>query len=231
MPALLPLSAAGTADLSGLAGWVADVMSALGAVGVGLLTLLETVFPPVPSEVVLPLAGFLAQQGRMGLAAVLVAATLGSVAGALVLYELGRRLGQHRAMALLARMPLVESSDVDSAAAWFDRHGPIAVLVGRLAPGVRSLVSLPAGAARMNVLLFTGLTALGSAAWNALLVGAGVLLGTQWQRVEEYSWVLDVLLVGAVAVLVGLGLRRRLRRRRAARASAEARASRPSTTQ
>ena len=108
----------GDDGLTGLSGWAADVLDALGPVGVGLLTLLETVFPPIPSEVVLPLAGFLTEQGRMGLPAVLLASTAGSVAGALALYWLGRRLGQERAARLLARLPLVGREDVERAASW-----------------------------------------------------------------------------------------------------------------
>lgn len=195
--------------LTGLSGWVAEVLTALGAPGVGLLALLETVFPPVPSEVVLPLAGFLAQQGRMGLAAVLVAATVGSVAGALVLYEAARRLGEERAVRLLARLPLVDASDARAATAWFARYGRWAVLLGRLVPGVRSLVSLPAGAAGMPVVPFAVLTAVGSLVWNALLVGAGYALGTRWEAVEQYAGLLDRVVVAAsVAGLTWLVVRR-----------------------
>ncbi|GAB2680049.1 DedA family protein [Thalassiella azotivora] len=217
---LLPrsVSGAGSADgqgLGGLAGWVADVIDSLGEVGVGLLTLLETVFPPVPSEIVLPLAGYLAQRGRMEPGWVLVAATLGSLVGAWLLYWLGHAVGPERSRRVVAAVPLMDAEAVDTAVAWFHRHGPTAVLVGRLVPGVRSLVSLPAGSERMPFVRFTLLTALGSAAWNGLLVGAGMLLGTQYRLVEEYSWVLDVLLVGGLLVLVVLGVRRRLRQRSA----------------
>ncbi len=208
--------AAGTEGLTGISGWVLDVIAAAGEVGVGLLALVETVFPPVPSEVVLPLAGYLTERGRLGLAGVLVAATLGSVLGALLLYGLAARLGQSRATALLARLPLLDEEDVQQAVAWFDRHGPAAVLLGRLVPGVRSLVSLPAGAVRMPLLQFTALTLLGSAVWNALLIGAGVALGTQWRTVERYSGWLDAVLVGGVVLALLLLVRHRLRKRRRA---------------
>lgn len=204
-------------ELTGLAGWVADVVAALGEVGVGLLILLETVFPPIPSEVVLPLAGYLAQRGELDPLSVLLAATAGSLAGALLLYTLGARAGEVRSRRWLARVPLMDVDAVDRAAEWFDRHGSGAVFVGRLVPGVRSLISLPAGARRMPLLRFVLLTAAGSALWNGLLVGAGMALGTQYEVVERYSGVLDAVLVGALAVLVGLGVRRRLRRRRAGR--------------
>lgn len=204
-------------ELTGLSGWVADVMVALGAWGVGLLTLLETVFPPIPSEVVLPLAGFLTRRGGLGLPQVLLAATAGSVAGALVLYAAGRRLGMDRSAAILARLPLVDRHDVDRAADWFERHGRWAVFVGRLIPGVRSLISLPAGAAQMPLWQFLAYTALGSGLWNALLVGAGVTLGSNWERVERYAGVLDYALIVALVVVTALAVVRRVRRRRAAR--------------
>ena len=206
--------------LTGLSGWVADVMTALGAPGVGLMTLLETVFPPIPSEVVLPLGGFLAQQGRMGLTAVLVCATLGSVLGALLLFGVARRIGQQRAVALLARMPLVDAEDADAATAWFLRHGRSAVFFGRLVPGVRSLISLPAGAARMPVGTFLLYTTAGSLLWNALLVGAGYALGTQWENVRGYADLLDRAVIAALVAFVAWLAVRRLRKRSAARRDA-----------
>ena len=207
---------AGT-GLTGLSGWVADVMAALGAPGVGLMTLLESVFPPIPSEVVLPLAGFLAQQGRMGLASVLVASTLGSVLGAVLLYEVARRIGQRRAVALLARMPLVDAEDADAATAWFVRHGRAAVFFGRLVPGVRSLISLPAGAARMPRGTFLLYTTAGTVLWNSLLVGAGYALGTRWESVQQYSGLLDRAVIAAAVVVVAWLVVRRVRKRSAAR--------------
>jgi membrane protein DedA with SNARE-associated domain len=210
----VPAAAEGSASgFSGLSGVVVDIVGRLGAVGAGLLTLLETVFPPIPSEVVLPLAGYLAGRGDLDFVAVLVAATVGSVVGALLLYAAGARLGRDRANALLCRLPLVEERDVLRAESWFDRHGQTAVLGGRLVPGVRSLVSLPAGAQRMPLWRFTLLTTLGSLAWNTLLVGAGALLGRQWQVVEQYADVLNYAVTGVVILLVGWFVVRRLRRR------------------
>jgi membrane protein DedA with SNARE-associated domain len=212
---VLPLPQAAGSGLTGLTGFVADVLAALGAWGVGALTLAETVFPPIPSEVVLPLSGFLAQQGRMGLPAVLAAATAGSVLGALALYWAGARLGAERSARLLGRLPLVEEADVHRAEDWFARHGRSAVFFGRLVPGVRSLVSLPAGSTRMPLPTFLLMTTAGSAVWNGLLIGAGVALGTQWQRIEAYADVLDKVVVAALVLLVAVAAARRLRRRAA----------------
>jgi membrane protein DedA with SNARE-associated domain len=202
-------AAAEPQGLTGLSGFVADVVARLGEVGIGLLTLLETVFPPIPSEVVLPLGGYLAERGELSPVWVVVAATAGSVAGAWVLYGLGAALGESRATTLLGRLPLLDEDDVGRAVRWFRRHGWWAVLAGRLVPGIRSLVSIPAGAARMNPALFTLLTLAGSAVWNGALVGAGMALGTQWRLVEEHGWVLDVVLVAAfVAAVAALAVRR-----------------------
>lgn len=206
----------GASELTGLAGVAADVMEALGPLGVGLLTLVETVFPPIPSEVVLPLAGFLTATGRMPLAAVLVAATVGSVLGACVLYAMGRAWGRDRSVATLSRLPLVDADDFTSSFDWFDRHGRSAVFVGRLIPGVRSLISVPAGAGGMPVAQFLLFTTAGSALWNTALVLLGRALGSQYERVAEYADYLDYVVIAVVVGAVGLLVVRRVRRGRTA---------------
>jgi membrane protein DedA with SNARE-associated domain len=202
-------------QVGGLVGWVLSVVEALGALGVGLLVALESIFPPIPSEVVLPLAGFLAGQGRLGFVAVLVWATVGSLVGALVLYWLGAVLGMQRLCRLAEKAPLMDGRDVERAAAWFERHGVWAVLLGRMVPGVRSLVSIPAGVHRMPLWLFSLLTVIGSATWNALFIGLGWLLGDRWTEVGTYSDIINYVVIGGIvlvcAVLLG---RRALRRRR-----------------
>lgn len=200
--------------LTGISGVFADLIAAAGEVGVGLLTFLETVIPPIPSEVVLPLAGFLAQSGRLSLLGVLAASTLGSVLGALVFYALGAVLGLDRSIRLLSKIPLLDAGDLHHASAWFARHGRASVLFGRMVPGVRSLISLPAGAQRMPLVAFTVLTALGSALWNTLLVGAGYAFATQWDTVGSWaSTASNVVLVVLVVVFVGVLVRRALQRR------------------
>jgi membrane protein DedA with SNARE-associated domain len=205
---------AGRQELGGLVGWVLDVIEALGAVGVGLLVALESVFPPIPSEVVLPLAGFLAGQGRMSFVAVVVWATIGSLAGALVLYWLGAALGTERLGKLADRIPLMDARDVERANDWMGRHGVWAVLLGRMVPGVRSLVSIPAGVRRMPLWLFAVLTTVGSAVWNVLFVGLGYLLGDRWDQVGKYSDLLNYLVIGAVVLVIAVIAGRRLRRAR-----------------
>jgi membrane protein DedA with SNARE-associated domain len=201
-------------DLSGITGLFAGLIDRTGEVGVGLLTLVETIIPPVPSEIVLPLAGFLAQQGRLAIVWVLVAATLGSLVGAWAFYGLGAALGLERSIALLSRVPLIDREDLEAASDWFHRHGRGSVFFGRFVPGVRSLISLPAGAQRMSWGVFSACTLVGSALWNGLLVGAGYALGTQWSTVGRYvSTASDVVIVLLVVLTVVTLVRRRRRRR------------------
>ena len=198
----------------GLVGFILDTIDTLGELGVGLLVLLESVIPPIPSEVVLPAAGALIELGRLNGALTWVWALLGSVLGALVLYGAGRAFGEERTRRVLLAVPLVEVDDVDRADAWFARRGELAVFVGRLIPGVRSLISLPAGAAGMPLGRFVVLTAAGSAIWNSLLIGAGVLLGTQWQTVEEHIDVINDLIYVTIGVSLGVFFMRRWAHRR-----------------
>lgn len=204
-------------ELTGILGWAERVITALGEWGVGLLVLVETVFPPLPSEVILPLAGFLGAQGRLDLLLVVATATAGAGLGALLLYGLGAGLGLDRAVRGLARLPLVERDDLERASGWFGRHGRASVFFGRLVPGVRSLISLPAGAARMPLPTFVGFTLAGSAVWNSALIGAGAALGQQHALVEEYARFLNYAVYAALALLVGWLVRRSLQRRRTRR--------------
>lgn len=199
-------------DLSGIVGVAARLIDQLGVIGVGLFTFAETVFPPIPSEVILPLAGFAAQQGSMNIVLVIVAATLGAYLGALLLYFLGAKLGLERPIRGLSKLPLVERSDFEKAADWFSRHGRSAIFFGRLLPGIRSLISLPAGASRMNLATFSVFTIAGSALWNTLLVSLGALLGTQYELINEYSRWLNYAVYAAVGVVVVLLVVRRVRR-------------------
>ena len=196
-----------TPELSGVVGWVVDLMSALGAPGVGLAIALENIFPPLPSEVFLPLAGFAAARGEMSVLAAIMWTTLGSLAGALVLYGIGAALGRARLRMIIDRMPLVHLRDLDRAEEWFARHGAKAVFLGRMVPLVRSPISVPAGVERMPLPLFAALTAAGSLIWNTAFVLAGYALGESWPLVEAYAdiaskIVLAVLVLAVVAFVV-----------------------------
>ncbi|MEU2249899.1 DedA family protein [Streptomyces sp. NPDC019224] len=202
----------------GFAGWAADLIDALGAPGAGLAIALENLFPPLPSEVILPLTGFAAGQGVLSLASALFWTTLGSVAGAAALYWLGALFGRERVHALWARLPLVRVSDLERTEAWFLRHGTKAVLLGRMVPIFRSLISVPAGLERMPLPMFLGLTTVGSLAWNSVLVMSGYWLGDQWDTVGDYVGVLSEAVLLLVAVAVVLYVVVRVRSRAAGRA-------------
>ncbi|QDW29653.1 DedA family protein [Arthrobacter sp. KBS0702] len=213
VPVLVPITAQ-SQDLTGIVGFAARAIDALGEWGVGLFTLAETVFPPIPSEVILPLAGFLTRQGSMNLLLVFLTSTLGAYVGALLLYWLGARLGLERSIRWLSRLPLVDREDFEKAAHWFDRHGKPAIFFGRLIPGVRSLISLPAGAQKMNMLSFSLFTVAGSGLWNGLLIGLGAVLGAQYELIEQYSRYLNYAVYVAIAALVAWFVARALRRRK-----------------
>ncbi|MGL3198041.1 MULTISPECIES: VTT domain-containing protein [Curtobacterium] len=219
MTTVLPRSAAAAdSEMGGLSGLVLQLIDALGEWGVALMLFVETVFPPIPSEVILPLAGFLAGAGQMNLVLVLVAATLGSYLGALVLYWLGAVIGFERTVRLLGRLPLVDEDDFRKAADWFHRHGKSAVFFGRFVPIVRSLISLPAGADRMHLGTFSVFTIIASGIWNGALVLLGAAFGTQYDKVEQYTEWIDRALYVAIAVVVVTFIVRRVRRARAERA-------------
>jgi len=198
--------------------WIVSLMGRLGSPGAGLLVALESIFPPIPSELILPLAGFAASRGDLDLIGAVLWTTLGSLVGALVLYLLGAKVGEDRLRAAARRIPLVRESDIDKVDDWFTRHGGKAVLFGRMVPGVRSLISIPAGVARMPVVRFALLTTAGSLVWNTLLILAGYGLGARWGVVQ--TWVgrfQDVLIVLAVVAVVVVVVRR-VRENRAAAA-------------
>ncbi|KAA9149260.1 DedA family protein [Microbacterium lushaniae] len=184
--------------LSALADWTVSLMDVIGPVGAGLAIALENLFPPLPSEVVLPMAGLAASRGSFSLAEALIWTTIGSIVGALALYGLGRWLGVERLRRIADRMPLVNVQDVDVTVAWFVRHGGKAVFFGRMLPIFRSLISIPAGVAKMPLWRFTLLTAAGSLIWNTIFVLAGYLLGEQWHVIEQYADILQYVVIAAV---------------------------------
>jgi membrane protein DedA with SNARE-associated domain len=193
--------------------WINGLMDTLGAPGAGIAIALENLFPPLPSEVILPLAGFAASTGQMSLWAALLWTTAGSVVGALALYGVGALLGRDRTVAIAARLPLVKVTDIEKTEAWFLRHGTKAVFFGRMIPIFRSLISVPAGVERMPLPVFLGLTTLGSAIWNTVFVLAGYMLGANWTQVTDmvsaYSKVVLVAAALALAVFVVVRLLRR----------------------
>jgi membrane protein DedA with SNARE-associated domain len=196
-----------------LAEWAVELMESLGGVGAAVVVGLDNLFPPIPSELVLPLAGFSASKGVFSLPEALFWTTLGSVVGAIVVYFAGMLLGRDRTRRLVARIPLVRVTDFDRTEAWFTRHGTKAVFFGRMVPLFRRFLSLPAGVARMNFPKFLVLTTLGSLIWNTMFVSAGYLLGENWHRVEGYAGIFQKLVLLGVAAAVVLFVATRVRQR------------------
>jgi len=200
--------------------WITETVSQGGYVGITLMMLAENIFPPIPSELIMPLAGFVAAKGQLNPVLVVLAGTLGSVLGALPWYYAGLWLGEQRVCAFAARhgrwLTLGEK-EIGQAIRWFERHGRIAVLIGRLVPTVRTLISLPAGMARMPLLPFLVYSSIGTLAWTAALAAAGYLLQSEYQRVSGYVDHVSKAIIGLIVliyvwrVLAGGSLGERLR--------------------
>jgi membrane protein DedA with SNARE-associated domain len=191
--------------LDSLATFVTDLVESLGYPGVALLVAVENVFPPIPSEVVLPLAGFVAGRGDASLIGMIIAATIGSVVGAWALYGIAAAIGEARLHAFVVRYGRwfgLKEADLVRAEEWFDRRATTAVLLGRCIPLIRSIVSIPAGFRRMEPVRFTVLTALGSAVWNTALMVAGAILGDRWERVGSVVGLLQAVVIIVVVALV-----------------------------
>lgn len=191
--------------LSSLSDWVTDVIDALGYAGVALLIALENLFPPIPSEIVLPFAGFVASDGDANLVGMIVAATIGSLVGAWILYGIAACIGRDRLERFLLRYGKwlrLTTDDVAKADRWFQNRAVVAVLVGRCIPLIRSLVSIPAGFQRMPLSTFTLYTAIGSAIWNTALITAGYALRENWEDVEPILDVVQYVVVAAIVAAI-----------------------------
>nr|WP_254052166.1 DedA family protein [Aeromicrobium sp. A1-2] len=208
------MTEAASAPDSGLAGWTVDLMDKLGLFGAALAVGMDNLFPPIPSEIILPLAGFAASQGTFSLTGALIATTLGSVVGAAILYWLGAIFGRDRAVMVFEKVPLLKVSDLEKTEAWFAKHGGRAVFFGRMVPIFRSLISLPAGVEKMNFWLFLLLTTLGSLIWNSLFVVAGYRLGENWDAVEPYASAFQKVVIGLVLLVIGVFVFVRIREKR-----------------
>ncbi len=193
--------------------WVLGIMAKFGYFGIVFAMFAENVFPPIPSEVIMPAAGFAASKGDLSLFLAILAGTLGAVLGALPLYYLGRVFDEERLVKFTekyGKYVFIKSNEVKSANEWFDKHGKKAVFFGRMVPGIRSLISIPAGMNNMPMLSFLLLTALGSSIWAAILTIAGFYLGENYEVVQStlapYS---KVFLILAVVIIIGWIIKRR----------------------
>ncbi|MFK0403379.1 DedA family protein [Microbacterium sp. NPDC090225] len=214
MSRITPALEASAPAYDGFVGWVLSLIESLGEVGVGIAILIETFVPPIPSEAILPVAGFLAYEGRMSAWGAWAAATLGVLVGALIWYAIGAAVGRDRTRRIVGRIPLLDHDDFDKAEAFFARWGGGAVLFGRCVPLVRSFISIPAGIERMPLWKFTLYTLIGSGVWNAIWIGLGFAFGPAIKPVlEEWSGLISNIAVGAIALLVLAFIAARIRRR------------------
>lgn len=190
--------------------WAEGIISTMGYPGLFFIMFLENIFPPIPSEVVLPLAGSLSLSGRFNLLWITVVGMFGSLTGAGVFYGLGKLLGEQRVRILISKFgkyAMLTTDDLDKSLSWFNRYGDLVIFFGRMVPIVRSLISIPAGIASMSLMKFVPLTVIGTALWSFLLALGGRLLGSQWRLIVDwintYQILVEVLAVAAVLIFIG----------------------------
>jgi membrane protein DedA with SNARE-associated domain len=187
--------------------WIIGLMTSLGYFGIGLLMFLENIFPPIPSELIMPLAGFNIAKGQMAFLPTIGVGVFGTILGALPWYYLGHLVSEERLIKLVDRYGKwlrISAKDIQRAQHWFDRYGQRAVLIGRLIPGVRTLISLPAGMANMPLLAFLIYSTIGTTLWVSFLTGAGYVLGDRYSEIEHFlapvSKIVLGLIIGAIIV-------------------------------
>lgn len=187
-----------------MAKWVMDIIYSGGYLGIVFLMFVENVFPPIPSELIIPLAGFMVSKGQFTFAGVVIAGTIGSILGSLPLYYLGRAFGEERLKALADEYGFwmtVSSKDIEKAKKWFDKYGIWAVLFCRLLPGARSLISIPAGLNRMSLVPFLLSSVVGMALWTTVLAALGKTLGENFREVENYFNPISYVILGIIIAL------------------------------
>ncbi|MDD7465695.1 MAG: DedA family protein [Actinomycetaceae bacterium] len=223
MPVMFAASSAAGSDAGATSGslltsftdWVVNIMDTLGLGAVLFLTTLENILPFVPSEIVLPLAGFTASRGTgFGVIAAVVTATIGAVCGSLVLYGLAYKFGRERTRRWMAKVPLLDIEDINKTEAFFDKHSKPTVFFGRMLPVFRCLISLPAGVVKMHLWQFILYTAAGSLIWNVILVSAGYVLGENWHIVEQYGSLFSKIFIALVLIVCVVWIVRRVQRNR-----------------
>jgi membrane protein DedA with SNARE-associated domain len=199
-----------------MAAWVISLMSSLGYWGIGLLMFLENLFPPIPSELIMPLAGFTVAQGKMNFGMAVLAGTIGTMAGTYAWYYLGRLVNYRRLQAWTERYGKwirVTAQDIDRVNDWFNKYGSKAVFFGRMVPGIRTLISLPAGMNQMPFVTFTIYSTLGTTLWTLALTTAGFLLGENYTSIEQYLAPISKLVAFGLIGLIGYFIFKKVRSR------------------
>lgn len=184
--------------------WIINVMEQYGYIGIFFLITIENIFPPIPSEIILTFGGFMTTHSDLEITGVIVASTLGSLVGAIVLYSIGRLVDIYKIESMIGKwgyLLRLKKGDIYKANDWFMKHGVAAVFFCRFVPLIRSLISLPAGMARMPLGLFLFLTTLGTMTWNVVLVKIGAAVGDSWEQIVYYLDVYSDIVSGILVVL------------------------------
>lgn len=183
--------------------WISGFIDSVGLAGIAFLMFVENVFPPIPSELIMPLAGFNAANGDQNLIAVIIAGSVGSLAGAVFWYWVGMRIGTDRLKRLArrhGRWLTISPDEIDQSNAWFKRHGGMAVMVGRLIPTVRTFISVPAGVSEISFAKFLAYSTVGTVVWTSFLTLAGYWLQSQYEKVS--AW-MNPVSTGVVVLILG----------------------------
>ncbi|MGG6295651.1 DedA family protein [Leptolyngbya sp. AN02str] len=197
--------------------WITTTIATFNYWGIALLMLLENIFPPIPSELIMPLAGFTVTQGKLNFVWVIVAGTVGSILGAFPWFYIGRRVGEQRLQRWVDRHGkwlALSGEDIDKSKRWFDQYGGVVVLFGRLVPGIRTLISVPAGFEEMPWAKFLLYSLVGTVAWNILLTYAGILLGQNYQLIEKFLGPISGIVLVGLLIFAGVWIMKRKQRRK-----------------
>lgn len=192
--------------------WITNIISSLGYVGIALLMFLENLFPPIPSELIMPLAGFTVTQSKLDLQIVILAGTLGSVLGALPWYYVGKVVSEARLRNWInkhGKWLTLSTSDIDKSKRWMRKYGKAVIFFGRLVPGIRTFISVPAGLDQMPLIPFVLYSFAGSLLWTAILAYAGFVLGQNFQLVEKYVGPLSGIIIAAIIIFLIISFIRR----------------------
>lgn len=193
-----------------LAGFITNIISQIGYIGVFILMMLESALIPVPSEVIMPFSGFLVATGQFNIFYILVAGTVGNLVGSVIAYYIGSYIGR-KLVLRYGRYVLIDESHLDLADRWFQKFGEKIIFISRNLPAVRTYISLPAGITKMNIVKFSVYTLIGSIPWNFALLYAGVLFGKNWETILKYTTILDVIVVIGALVFIVWWLRKRIK--------------------
>ncbi|MDT0017733.1 DedA family protein [Listeria swaminathanii] len=189
--------------------WITSIMADFGYIGIFVLIMVENLFPPIPSEIILTFGGFMTTVSSLNVVMVIIVATLGSVVGAILLYKVASYFGKERLTKIVlkyGRILRLKESDIERAESFFLKYGSWAVFLCRMIPLIRSLISIPAGMTKMKMSRFLVLTTAGSLLWNTVLIGLGALLGESWNEIIVFMDSFSTIIYSIIAILVVVGL-------------------------